>query len=314
MNIRELRKAYNLSQAALAEKLGVTAKTISRLENGQMMISDQIADRIWDVFGVEIAGGEEKKPVKKVKAPKLEIYIQSPLGGNITPEEVAARMPEGTEACFVRVDQNLIWWVRGEETGAVEIWSDDRSNAEDGKSRGERSPRLCIVCGISSVGDTGHEALERPVLQFDGALKDVVLRVGDHEDPVPVVFGVVVVGEVEEQVFLGTGEEVDRAGLVLDDGQHGAEHLPDLHHQGAVAAFSLGVQPFFDGHKFPPVRKRGGAGRQKDDRDQKRDDPFHFHASFFFCCPHYTLNRGKRATAPGWKNRAGYAIIQLRKA
>ena len=63
MNIRELRKAYNLSQAALAEKLGVTAKTISRLENGQMMISDQIADRIWDVFGVEIAGGEEKKPV-----------------------------------------------------------------------------------------------------------------------------------------------------------------------------------------------------------------------------------------------------------
>ena len=48
MNIRELRKAYNLSQAALAEKLGVTAKTISRLENGQMMISDQIADRIWD--------------------------------------------------------------------------------------------------------------------------------------------------------------------------------------------------------------------------------------------------------------------------
>lgn len=128
MNIRELRKAYNLSQAALAEKLGVTAKTISRLENGQMMISDQIADRIWDVFGVEIAGGEEKKPVKKVKAPKLEIYIQSPLGGNITPEEVAARMPEGTEACFVRVDQNLIWWVRGEETGAVEIWpSDDRA-------------------------------------------------------------------------------------------------------------------------------------------------------------------------------------------
>ena len=96
MNIRELRKAYNLSQAALAEKLGVTAKTISRLENGQMMISDQIADRIWDVFGVEIAGGEEKKPVKKVKAPKLEIYIQSPLGGNITPEEVAAMMPEGT--------------------------------------------------------------------------------------------------------------------------------------------------------------------------------------------------------------------------
>ena len=126
MNIKELRKAHKLSQAALAEKLGVTANTISQIENGRMKLCDKIADRIWDVFGVEIFTEEEAKPVKKAKAPKLEIYIQSPLGGNITPEEVAARMPEGTEACFVRVDQNLIWWVRGEETGAVEIWSDDR--------------------------------------------------------------------------------------------------------------------------------------------------------------------------------------------
>ena len=123
MNIRELRKAYNLSQAALAEKLGVTAKTISRLENGQMMISDQIADRIWDVFGVEIRGNGEKKPVRKAPRPKMEIYIQSPLGGNITPEEIAAKMPAGTEACFVRVDQNKIWWVREDgETGSVWIW------------------------------------------------------------------------------------------------------------------------------------------------------------------------------------------------
>ncbi len=60
------------------------------------------------------------------KAKKLEIYIQSPLGGNITPEQIETMLPEGTESAYVRVDQNLIWWVRGEETGAVEIWSDDR--------------------------------------------------------------------------------------------------------------------------------------------------------------------------------------------
>ena len=60
------------------------------------------------------------------EAPMPEIRIQSPLGGNITPGEIMARMPEGTEACYVRVDQNLIWWVRGEETGAVEIWPHDR--------------------------------------------------------------------------------------------------------------------------------------------------------------------------------------------
>ena len=65
------------------------------------------------------------KAPKPAKAPKLEIYIQSPYGGNITPEEIAAKMPEGTESCFVRIDQNLIWWVRPNgETGAVEIWND----------------------------------------------------------------------------------------------------------------------------------------------------------------------------------------------
>ena len=65
--------------------------------------------------------------MKKTEKKKLEIYIQSPLGGNITPEEIEAKMPAGTEACFVRVDQNLIWWVRDDgETGAVEIWSDER--------------------------------------------------------------------------------------------------------------------------------------------------------------------------------------------
>jgi len=44
------------------------------------------------------------------------------------PEEVAAKMPEGTECCFVRVDQNLIRWVRGDETGAVE--TGDRTGSE----------------------------------------------------------------------------------------------------------------------------------------------------------------------------------------
>ena len=68
MNIKELRKAHNLSQAAMAAKLGITASVISKLENGTMKISDQIADRVWDVFGVEIIGEEEKKPAKKATA------------------------------------------------------------------------------------------------------------------------------------------------------------------------------------------------------------------------------------------------------
>ena len=122
MTIRELRLTNKLTQAQFARIIGVSASTVGALENGKMNVSDRIADRIWEEFGVDV-GVEDKKIVKKLPSKKLEIYIQSPLGGNITPEEVEARMPEGTEACFVRVDQNKIWWVRGDgETGFVWIW------------------------------------------------------------------------------------------------------------------------------------------------------------------------------------------------
>ena len=123
MTIKELRVSRNLTQAKFAELIGVDRSDLGKMENGKKNISDRIHDKIGEVFGVEVGVEEGKKLVKKVSVPKLEIYIQSPLGGNITPEEVAARMPEGTEACFVRVDQNKIWWVRGNgETGYVWIW------------------------------------------------------------------------------------------------------------------------------------------------------------------------------------------------
>ena len=121
MNIRELRTMKGLSQARFAKLIGVTPGTVGHLENGRMKVSARIADKIWEVFGVEVSEMEAKKPARK-KARKMEIYIQSPLGGNITPEEIEAKMPEGAEAVFVRVDQNKLWWIRGEETGSVDIW------------------------------------------------------------------------------------------------------------------------------------------------------------------------------------------------
>ena len=63
-----------------------------------------------------------KKPAAKAKMIKLEIIVQSPMGGNITAEEIAAKVPAGADSVFVRVDQNKLWWIRGEETGSVDIW------------------------------------------------------------------------------------------------------------------------------------------------------------------------------------------------
>ena len=63
------------------------------------------------------------KEVKKaVRRSSLSIIIQSPMGGAISTDEIAKRVPAGTDAVYVRVDENMLYWVKGKETGSVNIW------------------------------------------------------------------------------------------------------------------------------------------------------------------------------------------------
>ena len=72
-----------------------------------------------------------KKPAEKKAAPKaaakpaakkaVEVIIQSPMGGNITPEAILAKV--GTaDKIYIRVDENKAYWVRGKETCSVDLW------------------------------------------------------------------------------------------------------------------------------------------------------------------------------------------------
>ena len=150
MNIKELRTKEGLSQSALAKKLGIATSAIGHMENGRMKVSAKIAAKVKEEFGVDVADAvtaekievkktaakasrkaketvkateaKVEKKVAKAKAAKLEIIVQSPMGGNITAEEIAAKVPAGAESVFVRVDQNKLWWIKGEETGSVDIW------------------------------------------------------------------------------------------------------------------------------------------------------------------------------------------------
>ena len=58
---------------------------------------------------------------RKPAAKKAEVIVQSPLGGEISFDEILAKV--GTvDKVYVRVDQNKAYWVRGEETGDVDLW------------------------------------------------------------------------------------------------------------------------------------------------------------------------------------------------
>ena len=198
MTIKELRTKEGLSQAAMANKLGVASSAIGHMENGRMKVSAKIAAKVKEAFGVELKADvkaaeakvekaaktvakktkatvqkaekavkkaptkakattkkvEDKvvadeievkkaatktarkaktavkntakkveKPAAKAKAVKLTIEIQSPLGGSITPEEIAAKLPKGTTNVYVRIDENKLYWVKKNgENGSVDIW------------------------------------------------------------------------------------------------------------------------------------------------------------------------------------------------
>ena len=66
---------------------------------------------------------EEKKAEEKPAEEKKEtsVIIQSPMGGEIDVMEIIARVG-GADKIYVRVDENKAYWVRGEETGSVELW------------------------------------------------------------------------------------------------------------------------------------------------------------------------------------------------
>lgn len=65
-----------------------------------------------------------KKPAVKKAAPKakeVEYIIQSPMGGEITPAEILKKVGNA-DKIYIRVDQNKAYWIRGKESGSVELW------------------------------------------------------------------------------------------------------------------------------------------------------------------------------------------------
>jgi transcriptional regulator with XRE-family HTH domain len=76
----------------------------------------------------------EKKAAKKPRAKKqaapaketptkkpAQIIIQSPMGGEITPEDILTKAGNA-DKIYVRVDQNKLYIVNGDETSSVDLW------------------------------------------------------------------------------------------------------------------------------------------------------------------------------------------------
>ena len=142
--IKELRTAQKLSQAEFAKTIGVSTQSVGAYEAGRTKPGEKVLAKIKEVYGEAVVARKEEakpaekaavkknaaktaakktaeKPAKKAAGKKTEVIIQSPLGGIITPEEIIARIGEADQI-YVRVDENKAYWVRGEESGSVDLW------------------------------------------------------------------------------------------------------------------------------------------------------------------------------------------------
>ena len=64
-----------------------------------------------------------KETVKKKAAGLPNIIIQSPMGGYITPADIAKKVPKDAADVYVRVDENKLYYVlKNGESGDVDIW------------------------------------------------------------------------------------------------------------------------------------------------------------------------------------------------
>jgi len=63
-----------------------------------------------------------KKPIRKARAAKVDMVFETNGGRQITPEAIAEKVPKGCDAAYIKLEENKIYWVKGEETGSVDIW------------------------------------------------------------------------------------------------------------------------------------------------------------------------------------------------
>ena len=126
-----VKKAEETNVSTAAKEFGVSRAAIikwrdsAKVEKAEKKVKAK-ADKVKKNVKSAAKKAEKKAEAVKTrtrakKAPKTEVIIQSPMGGNITPEEILAKVGE-VDQVYIRVDENKAYWVKGEESGSVDLW------------------------------------------------------------------------------------------------------------------------------------------------------------------------------------------------
>ena len=65
---------------------------------------------------------ETAKPIDEKPAAPVVVYIQSLLGGTVTVDNILTRIPNGIDTVYIKPEENKAYWVKGEESGDIDLW------------------------------------------------------------------------------------------------------------------------------------------------------------------------------------------------
>ena len=112
-------KKVQAAEKKVEEKIEAVEKKAEAVVNGAIETKEKAEKKVKKT--TKAAGAVAAGAVKKVLPKKPEVVIQSPMGGEITPEAILAKIGEADKV-YVRVDVNKAYWVKGDEAGSVDLW------------------------------------------------------------------------------------------------------------------------------------------------------------------------------------------------
>ena len=116
---RKTKAAVKNAIDTVAEKIDET-KLVNQMTVGRVKVQRERKAIEKKTAKEEKAAG--KHSVKR-KAGKLNMVFQSTMGGAITPEQIALKLPKEAVDVYVKIEENKAYWVgKNGEMGSVDIW------------------------------------------------------------------------------------------------------------------------------------------------------------------------------------------------
>ncbi len=134
----EVQQAEDMAPVSEIEITEVTEEAIEEEAIEEEAAAEVIEEAIEEEAAAEVIEEETKKEAKasqkaKVKAktrakkkPGKEtdenLTFETAGGRQTTLEALAEKIPEDADTAYIRLEENKIYWVKGKETGTIDIW------------------------------------------------------------------------------------------------------------------------------------------------------------------------------------------------